>query len=158
LPKKFAERAPRVVERADGSQAWLLDGLVLPEIAVNAVAGNPVAEQFVGPMRFDVIRRGTWDIKARIADMDVDGVYATVCFPSALGFGGTRLTMLDDPEFVLALVRAYNNWQLEEWAGYRPERIIPCQIAYLLDATLAADEVRTNAARGFHTMTFPDIT
>lgn len=158
LPKKFADREPRVVERDDGSQAWLLDGLVLDQIAINAVAGGDVEEQFVEPARFDQVRPGTWDIEARIADMDLDGVYASLNFPSALGFGGVRLTMLDDPEFVLALVRAYNDWHLEEWAGYRPDRIIPCQIPYLLDAQVAADEVRANAARGFPTITFPDIT
>jgi predicted TIM-barrel fold metal-dependent hydrolase len=158
LPAKFADRAPRVIETSEGNQAWLLDGLVLEEIAINAVAGKPVEEQFVEPMRFEAIRRGTWDIKARIADMDTDGVYASLNFPSALGFGGVRLTMLDDPEFVLALVRAYNDWHIEEWAGHRPDRIIPCQVPYLLDAELAAEEIRRNAARGFTTVTFPDLT
>jgi predicted TIM-barrel fold metal-dependent hydrolase len=158
LPTKFADRAPRVIETSEGNQAWLLDGLVLPEIAINAVAGRPVEEQFVEPMRFDAVRRGTWDIAARIADMDLDGVYASLNFPSALGFGGVRLTMLDDAEFVLALVRAYNDWHLDEWAGFRPDRIIPCQLPYLLDAQVAADEVRANAARGYHTITFPDLT
>jgi predicted TIM-barrel fold metal-dependent hydrolase len=158
LPKKFADREPRVIETTEGNQAWLLDGLLLPEIAINAVAGRPVEEQFIEPLRYDLVRRGTWDIKERIADMDVDGVYASLNFPSALGFGGVRLTMLDDPDFVLALVRAYNDWQMDEWAGYRPDRIIPCQIAYLLNAKIAADEVRANAARGYHTVTFPDLT
>jgi predicted TIM-barrel fold metal-dependent hydrolase len=109
-------------------------------------------------MRFDDVRRGTWDIGSRIADMDVDGVYASLNFPSALGFGGVRLAMLDDPEFVLALVRAYNDWHLEEWAGFRPDRIIPCQIPYLFDADVAAGEIRANAERGYHTVTFPDLT
>jgi predicted TIM-barrel fold metal-dependent hydrolase len=158
LPKRFADRTPKVFETAEGNQAWLLDGVVLDQIAINAVAGREVAEQFVEPMRFDAIRRGTWDIASRIADMDVDGVYASLNFPSALGFGGVRLTMLDDPEFVLALVRAYNDWHLEEWSGYRPDRIIPCQIPYLLDPIVGAEEIRRNAGRGFHTVTFPDLT
>ena len=147
LPKKFADREPRVIETSDGTQAWLLDGLVLPEIAVNAVAGQSTEEEYVEPLRFDLIRRGTWDIEARIADMDVDGLYASLNFPSALGFGGVRLTMLTDAEFVLALVRAYNDWHLEEWAGSHPDRIIPCQIPYLLNSEVAADEIRRNAAR-----------
>jgi predicted TIM-barrel fold metal-dependent hydrolase len=156
-PNKFADREPRVIDTADGNHAWLLDGLVLPEIAVNAVAGRPVEEEYLEPMRFDFVRRGTWDIEARIADMDVDGVFASLNFPSALGFGGVRLTLLPDPEFVLALVQAYNDWHFEEWAGYRPERVIPCQIPYLLDAELAAKEIRANANRGYHTVTFPDL-
>jgi predicted TIM-barrel fold metal-dependent hydrolase len=157
LPTRFADRTPRVIETSEGNQAWLLDGVVLPEIAVNAVAGRPIEEQFLEPTRFESVRRGSWDIAARIVDMDADGVYASLNFPSALGFGGVRLTMLDDPAFVLALVRAYNDWHLEEWAVHRPDRIIPCQIPYLLDAEVAAGEIRANAERGYHTVTFPDL-
>ena len=57
------------------------------------------------PTRFDEMRRGAWDIRARIADMDVNGVYASVCFPSFLpGFAGQRLQQLtDDPELALGV-------------------------------------------------------
>jgi len=33
---------------------------------------------------------------------------------------------------------------------------VPVQIPYLLDADVAADEVRANAARGFKALTFPE--
>ena len=36
------------------------------------------------PTRFDEMRRGAWDVHARVADMDIDGVYASLCFPSFL--------------------------------------------------------------------------
>ena len=73
------------------------------------------------PTRFDEMRRGAWDIRARIADMDLNGVYASVCFPSFLpGFAGQRLQQLtDDPELALACVRAWNDWVIEDWAGVR---------------------------------------
>src|SRR5262245_9080046 len=73
LPRKYADREPRVIENSRGRQAWLLDSIVLPDLAVNAVAGSPIEEQFVEPVRFDKIRRGTWDVATRIADMDTDG-------------------------------------------------------------------------------------
>jgi predicted TIM-barrel fold metal-dependent hydrolase len=156
LPRKFAERTPRVIQTGDGGEAWLLDGLVLPEIAINAVVGRDVEQRFIEPARFAEVRRGTWDIAERIRDMDLDGVYASLNFPSMLGFAGVRLTMLPDAEFALAVTRAWNDWHLEEWAGYRPDRIIPCQIPYLMDAEIAAGEVRANAERGIHALTFPD--
>ena len=56
----------------------------------------------------------------------------------------------------LAVVRAANAWHLEEWAGNHPERIIPCQVPWLLDPELAASEIRANAARGFRAVTFPE--
>jgi predicted TIM-barrel fold metal-dependent hydrolase len=53
-------------------------------------------------------------------------------------------------------VRAWNDWHLEEWAGPHPDRIIPCQIPWLLDPHVAAAMIRENAGRGFHAVTFPE--
>ncbi|GAB7145727.1 hypothetical protein AWC22_20880 [Mycobacterium riyadhense] len=36
------------------------------------------------PVRFDEMRRGAWDIDERVKDMDLDGVYASLNFPSFL--------------------------------------------------------------------------
>ena len=89
-------------------------------------------EYSMEPARFDEMRRGAWDIDARIADMDLNGVYASVNFPSSLaGFGGQRLTSYtDDRELALAMVRAWNDWHLESWAGPHPDRMIPLQIPW----------------------------
>jgi predicted TIM-barrel fold metal-dependent hydrolase len=158
LPAKLAARAPHVVERSDGSQAWVFEGQELPNVGFNAVVGRPVSEYSFEPTRFDEMRRGAWDIRARIADMDVNGVYASVCFPSFLpGFAGQRLQQLtDDPELALACVRAWNDWVIDDWAAYAPGRMVPLQIPYLLDPETGAEEVRRNAARGFKAMTFSE--
>jgi len=158
LPAALAERAPRVVERDDGSQAWVFEGQELPNVGFNAVAGRPVGEYSFEPTRFDEMRRGAWDIGARIADMDLNGVYASLCFPSFLpGFAGQRLQQLTgDPDLALACVRAWNDWVIEEWAGFAPARMIPLQIPYLLDPEVGAEEIRRNAARGFTAMTFSE--
>lgn len=156
IARKFADRSPRVIETDDGAHAWLLDGAVFPQIAINAVAGSPIDQRFLEPTRFDQLRRGMWDIDERVRDMDIDGVYASLNFPSMVGFAGVRLTLLPDADFVLAVTRAWNDWHLEEWAGRHPDRIIPCQIPYLADAHLAAAEVGRNAERGFHAITFPE--
>ena len=43
------------------------------------------------------MRRGAWDIDARVADMDLNGVYASLNFPSFLpGFAGQRLQQVTD--------------------------------------------------------------
>ena len=106
------------------------------------------------------MRRGSWDIHQRVVDMDLDGVFASVNFPSFLpGFGGGRIqTVTDDRDLALAVVRAWNDWHLEEWAGAYPDRIIPCQITWLHDPALAAGEIRANAARGFRAVSFPEST
>jgi predicted TIM-barrel fold metal-dependent hydrolase len=89
--------------------------------------------------------------------MDLNGIYASVNFPSGLpGFAGQRLQLGHDPELGLAVVRAWNAWLLEEWAQAYPQRIIPCQVPWLLDPEMAADEVRANAERGYKAITFSE--
>ena len=70
------------------------------------------------------MRKGCWQIDARIDDMDINGVYASVCFPSRVaGFGGARFAELKDQALGLACVRAWNDWHIEAWAGPYPDRL-----------------------------------
>lgn len=158
FPKALADQAPRVVEAEDGGEVWTYAGEILPNVGFNAVVGRPVMEYSFEPARFDQMRRGAWDIHARIQDMDTAGVWASMNFPSFLpGFAGQRLQLLPkDPKVALAAVRAWNDWCHEEWAGSYPGRIIPMQIPYLLDPEIAAEEIRRNAARGFRAVTFSE--
>lgn len=158
MPRHLADRAPRVVDNDQGGQTWVYDGEEIPNVGFNAVVGRPVEEFSFEPARFDEMRRGAWDIHERIRDMDINGVYASLNFPSFLaGFGGQRLQLATkDTELALASVRAWNDWHLEEWAGTYPDRIIPCQLPYMLDPELGAEEIRRNADRGFKAVTFSE--
>ncbi|MCX4095598.1 amidohydrolase family protein [Nocardia sp. alder85J] len=157
LPAKFQDRAPRVVEQDNGDQVWTYENRVFPNIAVNAVVGLPKEKWGYEPVRFDKIRKGSWDIHARIADMDLAGIEASLCFPSQVaGFGGVTFADSEDKELGLAVTRAWNDWHAEVWAGSYPDRIIPLQLPWLPDPVVAAEEVRKNAARGFRAVTFPE--
>jgi predicted TIM-barrel fold metal-dependent hydrolase len=159
MPAKLAERAPRVVVKDDGTEMWLYDGVEIPNIGLNAVAGKPASEYSRDPVNFADMRKGAWDIHSRIADMDVDGVYASLNFPSFLtGFGGGRLqSTTNDPDLALAATRAWNDWHLDDWAGAYADRIIPCQIAWLHDPELAAADIVANRERGFRALSFPEL-
>jgi predicted TIM-barrel fold metal-dependent hydrolase len=110
------------------------------------------------PARFEDMRPGCFDIGARIADMDLNGVWASLCFPSLVaGFCGAVFIGSDDPELGLASLRAWNQWHLEVWAGTFPDRIIPLQLPWLADVEVAAAEVRHNAERGFKAVSFPEF-
>jgi predicted TIM-barrel fold metal-dependent hydrolase len=159
VPAKYVETAPRVVSDDDGEQAWLVDGELRRWIGGDSIVGRRLDDQsdFQRSMWFGDMRAGTYDIHARVHDMDLDGVYASLNFPSMIwGFCGQRISGLRDPDLALASVRAYNDWVAEEWAGPYPERIIPASIPYLPDPVLAADEVRRNAARGFKAVHFSE--
>jgi predicted TIM-barrel fold metal-dependent hydrolase len=157
LTAKWADVTPQVINLDSGGQAWLYDGEVNPQIGLAAVAGRPIEECSYEPVRFDEMRRGTWDVNARVKDMDIDGVYASVNFPSAItGFCGHRLQLGHDPELGLAVTRAFNDWHIDTWAAAYPDRLIPCQIPWLLDPDVAAEEVRRNATRGFKAVSFSE--
>ena len=110
------------------------------------------------PHVFEEMRTGAWDIYQRIADMDLNGIYASLNFPSFLpGFAGQRLQQVtSDTGLAMAAVRAWNDWHLEEWAGSYPDRIIPCQLPWLLDADVSAEMIRQNADRGFRAVSFSE--
>ena len=158
VEQKFRDRAPRVVEADNGGQAWLYDGHLLPNVGFAAAAGRPLEEINYDPTRFDQMRRGTWDVQARLRDMDIDGVWASLNFPSHLaGFGGARLQMTtSDRDLAFAVLRAYNEWHLEAWCGANPQRLIPVQLPWLFDPVVGAEEIRRNAARGIRAVTFPE--
>ena len=159
MPARFADQAPKVVERDDGGQHWEFDGEIYAQLGLNALVGRADRNDFtMEPARFSDMRRGSWDIKARIHDMDLGGIWASICFPSQItGFCGRVYSDCSDPELGLAVTRAFNDWVYEEWWGAYPERIIPMGITWLKDADLAAAEIRRNAERGFVAVTLPEI-
>jgi predicted TIM-barrel fold metal-dependent hydrolase len=92
-----------------------------------------------------------------VRDMDINGVWASVNFPSQItGFCGRVFFNAADPELGLACVRAWNDWLFEAWHQPYPDRIVPLGITYLADPELAAAEIRRNASRGFTSVTLPE--
>lgn len=157
LPAALQERAPRVVEDEAGNQAWEFEGRRVSTIGLSAVVGRADENWTAEPSRFDEMRRGCWDIDQRVRDMDLGGIYASVCFGSFLpGFAGRVFNKLKDRDYGLALVRAWNDWHLEEWCGSHPGRMIPCQLPWLNDPEVGAAEIRRNAARGFRAISFSE--
>jgi predicted TIM-barrel fold metal-dependent hydrolase len=150
VPAALADAAPHVVTTEQNQEMWLYEDMLYPQIGLNAISGRPKDQWNTEPARFDEMRKGCWDIHERVRDMDLDGVWASLCFPSLIaGFAGAVFSQSNDQELGLACLRAWNDWHLEEWAGTYPERIIPLQIPWLSDPVIAGEEVRKNAARGF---------
>ncbi len=157
LARKFAESAPRVVRGDDGKPWWVIDGAKVPIMLVNGAAGRVMSEWSLVPSSFDEMRRGTWDSTARLRDMDQAGVWASLCFGSVIwGFAGTRFSKMNDAELGLACLRAYNDWHIDEWCAADPRRFIPCQLPWLADPVVAAEEIRRNAERGFRAVSFSE--
>ncbi len=52
------------------------------------------------------------------------------------------------------MVRAYNDWHIDEWAGTYPGRIIPLALPMMWDPVATAAEVHRMADKGCHAVTF----
>jgi predicted TIM-barrel fold metal-dependent hydrolase len=158
VAQKYADLAPKMVENETGGLQWVFDGKVFPQMGLNALAGRrDRADVLVEPVRLADMRHGAFDIHERIRDMDLAGVWASVCFPSMItGFCGRVYSDCSDPEVGLAVTRAFNDWIAEEWHGEYPRRIVPMGITWLRDAEIGAAEIRQNAARGFTAVTLPE--
>ena len=157
LPARFAHRAPRIIENDRGHQLWAFDGKHYSQVGMNAVAGRRPEHVTLEPTRFEDMRRGCWDVDARIVDMDLNGVWASLNFPSQItGFAGSVFSGAGDPGLGLAVTRAWNDWMYEAWWQPHPDRIIPCGITFLADPDAGAAEIRRNAARGFRSVTLPE--
>jgi predicted TIM-barrel fold metal-dependent hydrolase len=157
LPAKLQPLAPKVVETSQGHEVWEFDGERYSQVGMNAVAGRRPETVKLEPFRFEQMRPGCYDIDARIRDMDINGVWASVNFPSMItGFCGRVFSQCSDPELGLEVTRAWNDWLYEEWYSPYPERIVPLGITFLSDPEKGAEEVRRNATRGFTSITLPE--
>ncbi len=136
---------------------WLIEDLQYPLTRLSAAAGYPRDEITVSPITMDDMRKGCWDQKARLEDMDVNHVDASLAFPSFPRFCGQTFLERKDKTLGDLCVKAYNDWMVDEWCAGTNGRLIPLIIVQLWDAQLAADEIRRNAARGCHAVSFSEI-
>jgi predicted TIM-barrel fold metal-dependent hydrolase len=156
VPAKYADAIPRMVE-VQGRPTWQIGDRVHYLQGVDGTVGRPKDEWAATGMAWENYRRGVYDSRARIRDMDLNGVWASLNFPSNFwGFAGTTLSKLPDRDAAYACVQAYNDWVIEEWCAAAPERFIACQVPFLADVELAAREIHRNADRGMTAVSFSE--
>jgi predicted TIM-barrel fold metal-dependent hydrolase len=156
LPKKYEDLAPRVVTKDDGTDMWVYEGNELPNIGLNAVAGRPPDEYGIEPTRFSELREGCFNIHERVRDMNANGVLGSMCFPSFPQFCGQLFARTEDKDVAIAMLRAYNDWHIDEWCGSYPGRFIPLALPPIWSPELMAEEVRRVAAKGCTAVTFSE--
>ena len=162
LPSKYLEAGPKIIEweRPDNGQmcqVWQYEGRIYPYIGLNAVAGKKPEEYGIEPVRYDDMIPGCYDPKARVADMDIDGVQAMTCFPSFPRFAGAVFAEGEDKELALLCSKAWNDFHIDEWAATAPDRFVPVAMLPFWDLEESIKELHRVAEKGAKTVTFPDL-
>ena len=147
--------APKLVTRSTGTQYWEYQGMRQPSVAMNAVTGRVREEYGFEPTAYSQLRPGCYDVHARIGDMDVNGIAASLNFGS-IPQDGLFFCTAPDKTHALAHLRAYNDWHVYDWCGAYPGRLIPCCTvpAWDMDATVA--EVARLKSIGCNSIVFND--
>jgi predicted TIM-barrel fold metal-dependent hydrolase len=176
MPAKFKDAAPHIVrkdmpdvtfvggkltvnEGGGGAPAdwWIYEKLQRPLLRVDSAVGVPRDEVTMKGVTYEDMRPGSYSQKERLEDMDLNHIEASLCFPTFPRFCGQTFSEAEDKELALLCVKAYNDYQVEEWCAGTGGRLVPLTIVPLWDAHLAANEVRRNADRGVRAVCFSEI-
>ena len=156
VPAKYRELTPRVETDAQGFQQWWYGDKKGRNLGLNAVAGKPREMYNVNPSMYTEMRPGCFDVHERVRDMSAGGTLAGLNFPNWTGFSGQVLNEGPDRAVNEIMIKAYNDWHVDEWCAAYPDRFIPCGILPLFDVDKAAQEVRRLADKGCHAVTFSE--
>ena len=176
LPAKFKDEGPRVVVAPRGDMAlvngswvetpgdsdklaawWHYEDHRYQIKEMIACAGTPPEEVTMQGVTYDDMRPGCYEPAARLADMDLNHVEASLCFPNYPRFCGQLFAERKNKELAQLCVEAYNDWMVDEWCGDSGGRLLPLCLVPLWDVGLAAAEVRRNAARGVKAVAWSEL-
>jgi predicted TIM-barrel fold metal-dependent hydrolase len=158
VPAKYLDRAPRIITLPNGEERWRFVDRNIATVGGSAVVGRAKDELHIEPTKYSGMRKGCYDIHARMDDMNVNGVLTSLCFPTLPGFGGELFIKHPDKALMIVLLKAYNDWHLQEWAAAYPGRMIPISLIPLWDIGAAVEEIARVAKLGSKGICFPENT
>jgi predicted TIM-barrel fold metal-dependent hydrolase len=138
LQPSLRSRGFRIAWNAETGQEELhVEGrLLLPAGIVGVgLAGRPARDVAAG-VRYAELRTGGFDPKARLRDMDAEGIDVAVLYPSI----GLFLEAIEDRVLADACCRVYNDWLLE-YCEAAPERFVGVAALPMQDVRAAVREL-----------------
>lgn len=143
LPKRLADLTPRAEKDPDGEWETVhVDGQSFRRKLPSSAAVMFMEESHKP--------QGVRDARARLADLDKEGVWGEVIFPSLGMWASTFRT----PELLKACMRASNEYALEEIAAVSPRYVVTAQVS-TLDVNDAVEELQFAADKGFKAVFLP---
>ena len=139
---------PQFERLPNGVDQWVFQGAIMGPSGLGAVASWPKDEWDFDPVGHAEMRPGCYDVHERVRDMNVNGLLASMNFPTSAGFAGRGWPINLDHELSAIAVAAYNDWHIDELAGSYPGRFMPMGILPLLDIAVVVAEIHRIAAKG----------
>jgi predicted TIM-barrel fold metal-dependent hydrolase len=156
LPAKYLDQAPKVV-LVDGVEQWTFQGVQAGSAGLNAVVSWPKEEWGFEPAAYAEMRPGAHDVDERVRDMNRNGILASMCFPSFAGFASSFFYAAPDKDLSTLMLKAYNDWHVDEFCTSHPGRFIPMGILPVWDREGMAEEVKRLAAKGCRSVSMPEL-
>ncbi len=148
LEERLGSRAPHMVHNeAVGDQLDLGNGKLGMPIGGFLIAGMDVGSPETKAQArrgYAIARPGVYDVQARMADQDRDGVNAEVLYPSIL----FNVYQVEENEVIQATFEAYNDW-LNDYIGKAPGRLFGLGAIQLRDLDSALREMQRVKDMGF---------
>ena len=152
LGSKFGDRVPRIVRTEGGGDWWVTDGLKGQPIS----SGSMTGERFEGVERLSLndlaehVRPGAYDTDARVKDMAMDGVDASIIFPNA----GFLMYSVTDSDLLNPVFGVYNDFIAEQCRTY-PGRLNGVGMLTLDDIPWAIKEMERCQKQGLPAVMIP---
>jgi predicted TIM-barrel fold metal-dependent hydrolase len=118
VPQTYRERAPRRIKLANGKDIIVQEGCPIIYRGTNLFAGQVVEEFSPVGLDFDH-SAGAGTPQQRLREQDQDGIDAELLFASE-----ARNTAIKDENAFLAILRAFNDYFINEYCAVAPERLI----------------------------------
>ena len=143
LPKRLADLTPKAEKDPDGEYETVrVDGQ-----AFRRKLPTSAAVKFLEDSRK---AEGIRDARLRLGDLDHEGVWGEVIFPSLGMWASTFRT----PELLKACMRASNEWALEELVSVSDRYVVTAQVS-TLNVADAVSELEWAAGQGFKSVFLP---
>ena len=152
VPAQYRQRAPRRVKLPDGRDAILEEGLPLEYRGTNLFAGKSPEEFNPVCLTFET-SAGAGSPQQRLKEQDADGIDGELLFASE-----ARNTKIKDRNVFLALIRAFNDYFIEEYCAVDPERLVGVAVMPDIGAGENIAEMKRCKEKGFKAVrlhTFP---
>jgi predicted TIM-barrel fold metal-dependent hydrolase len=146
VPEKWRERAPRRIKLANGDDAFIVENS-RPHSPSLQITGTGRAYDKHDARGISYEGPGTGTPAQRLREQDQDGVDAEILYTHPSYLASWR--GITDNEPYVAMIHAYNEWLIEEYCSFAPDRLIGTGIIPDTNLSDAIAELKFCAKAGY---------